>query len=79
MSTVDHNSARPNAWEEWVDLSAWPIRLRWWAAPGLALFALTAHAAGVVLPLAAFLLVAALVLAANAWACRSVSRRGTID
>ena len=71
MSTVDHNSARPNAWEEWVDLSTGPIRLRWWAAPGLALLALGAQAAGVVLPLAAFLLVAALVLAVNAWVLRT--------
>jgi signal transduction histidine kinase len=75
MTTGHHEAARTNAWGEWVELSAWPIRLRWWAAPVLILVVLAAHAAGAVLPLWAFLLVAVFVLVANGWAYRSVTRR----
>jgi signal transduction histidine kinase len=71
MNTVEHDAVRPNPGVERVDLSTWPTRLCWWAAPGLALVALGAQAAGVELPLAAFLLVAALVLTVNAWVLRT--------
>jgi len=67
MNAAKDDAVRPTAGGENIDLLPRPVRLRWWAAPGLALLALGAQTAGVALPLAAFLVVAVLVLAVNAW------------
>jgi signal transduction histidine kinase len=75
MTTASQEAARANVWGEWAELAAWPIRLRWWAAPGLVLLVLGAHAAGAALPVWGFLLAAGLILAVNGWAYLSVIRR----
>jgi hypothetical protein len=57
------------------EFSLWPIRIRWWAAPGLMAAVLAAQAGGVTFTAWTFILIAAFVLIGNALIYRNFSRR----
>ncbi|MGE5257139.1 MAG: ATP-binding protein [Hyphomicrobiales bacterium] len=75
MTTVPRDAGRPCAWGELNEFSLWPIRIRWWAAPGLLAAVLAAQAAGVMFTAWTFILIAALVLVGNVLIYRSFPRR----
>ncbi len=75
MTTILQDAGRSYAWGELIELCLWPIRIRWWAAPGLLAVVLAAWAAGVVFTAWTFILIAAFVLVGNALIYRNFSRR----
>jgi signal transduction histidine kinase len=75
MTTVPRDAGRPCVWGELNEFSLWPIRIRWWAAPGLLAAVLAAQAAGLRFTAWTFILIAAFVLVGNVLIYRNFPRR----
>ena len=75
MTTISQDAGRSHAWGELIELSRWPIRIRWWVAPGLLGVVLAARAAGVMFTAWTFILIAAFVLIGNALIYQRLCRR----
>ena len=75
MTTIPRDAGRPYAWGELNEFSLWPIRIRWWAAPGLMAAVLAAQAGGVTFTAWTFILIAGVVLIGNALIYRNFPRR----
>jgi signal transduction histidine kinase len=78
MSSIPQDAGRTYLWGELIELSRWPIRIRWWAAPALLAAVLAAQAAGVAFSAWTFIFIAAFILIGNALIYRNVSRREEI-